>query len=85
MALIQHNKSTSQQTPTQCQKPAHSSLSMPTSPECDIVPTQSQDSKPGAMKSTTRIDLAAGILAGIVGNLISHPLDTIKVRMQLAS
>jgi hypothetical protein len=30
-----------------------------------------------------QIDMISGITAGIVSNIISHPLDTIKVRMQL--
>ena len=37
------------------------------------------------LKSTPQIDIVAGIMAGIVGNLISHPLDTVKVRMQLST
>lgn len=31
-----------------------------------------------------QIDIVSGITAGIAANLISHPLDTLKVRMQLA-
>jgi hypothetical protein len=33
----------------------------------------------------TKIDIIAGISAGIVANIVSHPLDTIKVRMQLGT
>ena len=33
--------------------------------------------------SNAQIDVISGISAGIIGNLISHPLDTLKVRMQL--
>lgn len=34
--------------------------------------------------SNVQIDMICGISAGIASNLISHPLDTLKVRMQLA-
>ena len=33
--------------------------------------------------SNSQIDIIAGISAGIVSTIISHPLDTIKVRIQL--
>ena len=29
--------------------------------------------------------MLSGIAAGIVSNIVSHPLDTVKVRMQLGS
>ena len=29
--------------------------------------------------------MLSGIYAGIVSNIVSHPLDTVKVRMQLGS
>jgi len=29
--------------------------------------------------------MLSGITAGIVNNIVSHPLDTVKVRMQLGS
>ena len=33
--------------------------------------------------SDTQIDIIAGICAGIVSQIVSHPLDTIKVRFQI--
>lgn len=33
--------------------------------------------------NNTQVDIVAGICAGIVASTISHPLDTIKVRIQL--
>lgn len=33
--------------------------------------------------TNTQIDIFAGVSAGIVSTIISHPLDTIKVRIQL--
>jgi hypothetical protein len=33
--------------------------------------------------NNTQVDIVAGISAGIVASTISHPLDTIKVRIQL--
>lgn len=33
--------------------------------------------------SNMQIDMLSGIIAGIISNLISHPLDTLKVRLQL--
>ncbi len=33
--------------------------------------------------SNSHIDIVAGVSAGIVATTISHPLDTIKVRIQL--
>ena len=35
--------------------------------------------------SHVQIDVLSGICAGIVSNIVSHPLDTVKVRMQLGS
>ena len=35
--------------------------------------------------SLAQIDMLSGIAAGIVYNIVSHPLDTVKVRMQLGS
>jgi hypothetical protein len=29
--------------------------------------------------------MVSGVCAGIVSNIVSHPLDTVKVRMQLGS
>ena len=34
--------------------------------------------------SKTQIDISAGICAGMVSTFISHPLDTVKVRIQLS-
>ena len=34
--------------------------------------------------SNTQIDMLSGTSAAIVSNFISHPLDTVKVRLQLA-
>ena len=31
--------------------------------------------------SHTTIDLVAGISGGVISNLVSHPLDTIKIRL----
>ena len=31
--------------------------------------------------SNVQIDMLSGIFAGIISNIISHPLDTVKVRM----
>jgi ABC-type antimicrobial peptide transport system permease subunit len=31
----------------------------------------------------TQIDVVAGVCAGIVSQLVSHPLDTVKVRLQI--
>ena len=33
--------------------------------------------------SNSQVDIVAGVCAGIVATTISHPLDTIKVRIQL--
>lgn len=33
--------------------------------------------------SHVQIDIMSGITAGIMSNIVSHPLDTVKVRMQL--
>jgi hypothetical protein len=33
--------------------------------------------------SHVQVDILSGITAGIISNIVSHPLDTIKVRMQL--
>ena len=38
---------------------------------------------PRVQLSNIQIDMIAGICAGVISNLVSHPLDTIKVRMQL--
>ena len=35
--------------------------------------------------SHVQIDIISGICAGIVSNIVSHPLDTVKVRMQIGS
>lgn len=35
--------------------------------------------------SKAQIDITAGISAGMVSTFISHPLDTVKVRIQLSS
>lgn len=35
--------------------------------------------------SHVQIDILSGICAGIVSNIVSHPLDTVKVRMQIGS
>jgi len=34
--------------------------------------------------TSTQIDIIAGICAGISSTIIAHPLDTIKVRIQLS-
>ena len=35
--------------------------------------------------SHVQIDVLSGMCAGILSNIVSHPLDTVKVRMQLGS
>lgn len=33
-------------------------------------------------ESRVSIDLISGVVSGIAGNVVSHPLDTVKVRIQ---
>ena len=40
------------------------------------------DSKPYDL-SASQIDMVAGTFAGMISTFISHPLDTVKVRIQL--
>ena len=43
----------------------------------------SEDTHVKRKLTDTQIDIIAGIAAGLVSQVVSHPLDTIKVRFQL--
>jgi hypothetical protein len=60
-----------------------------TIPEVSEIKFAYSDSSPGPKKgqrlSNAKIDTIAGAVAGMVSNFISHPLDTIKTRIQISS
>ena len=47
-----------------------------------MVLVQPSDKAPRRQLSAIQVDVLAGLAAGFTSNFISHPLDTIKVRMQ---
>jgi Mitochondrial carrier protein len=62
-------------------------LAEPVAPETvrGTTNTHNDDEKQHIRLSHVQIDVISGICAGIVSNIVSHPLDTVKVRMQIGS